>query len=173
MDWLRQTLPILERESDGNGQYWPIPPGSGPILFLNAQRWYRFSRCPECDEKTKLRVFNVTVMVEPDALLNVRMQSPFCPNCDLLVLHLDSLYEALEKTLESTRPELIGNDVMVRGLIDNTLIRQRPGDDTEQQWIDQNTRNFRSSKVYVDAWSEANERGFREISGEITENPPG
>jgi hypothetical protein len=167
--WLRQTVPVVEGESAATGEYRPIPAGQGPNLFINMDGWDRFSRCPECDEKTRLRVFNVTVMVEPDATINLRLQTPYCPHCDLLIVHMDVLYEEVEKALEFTRPELVGNDFMVRGSIDNKLIRQRPGDDSEQQWIEENTVNFRSSKIYTAAWTEEDEREFEEFYDNLLE----
>lgn len=46
------------------------------------------------------------------------MTGKYCPNCDLLILHLDKVKELLTAAMLGLRPDFIGNDYLVIGTVE-------------------------------------------------------
>jgi thiol-disulfide isomerase/thioredoxin len=87
-------------------------------FFLNPYPNARFSTCPMFSGKTRLRKKPFVVHIDPDQLLILNMTGPFCPKCDLMILHQDKLEALMIAIFEPRRPELIGREYLVMGTVD-------------------------------------------------------
>ena len=91
---------------------------------LNAHQDERFTRCPLCEQKTRLRKFVLFVYVENAAPMALGKTCRFCTQCELIIAHQDELEHELVVALETRAPEVIGNDYAVLGTVDRKLWRK-------------------------------------------------
>ena len=88
-------------------------------FFLNPYKDARFTSCPKCEAKTKLRKFPLFIFLEPMQPLVLNKTCRYCPSCDLLILHQDELEQLLATMcMQQGTPHLIGNDYLVIGTVD-------------------------------------------------------
>lgn len=88
-------------------------------FFLNPYKDARFTSCPKCEAKTKLRKLPLFVFLEPAQPLILNKTCRYCPSCDLLILHQDELEQLLTAMcMQRGTPHLIGNDYLVIGTVD-------------------------------------------------------
>lgn len=87
-------------------------------FFLNPYTDARFTRCPLCDGKTQAHKHPFFIHIFPTQPFILNMTGPYCPNCDLLILHKDKLETLLVQAMEQYDPSLIGNDYLVVGTLE-------------------------------------------------------
>ena len=112
-----------ERQSGGRRRLGKQPPRHR--FFLNPYPDVRFTVCPRCSGKTRLRKLPLVVHVEPLELVVLNKGCRFCPACDLLIAHQDELEALLAAVFSERKPEIIGNDYLVLGTVDRSVWRQR------------------------------------------------
>ena len=78
--------------------------------FLNPYQDVRFTTCPQCRTKTRLRKFPLVIHVDPMYTIILGKTCRYCVNCDLLIVHQDQLEEQLVEYFSEANPEIIGND---------------------------------------------------------------
>jgi thiol-disulfide isomerase/thioredoxin len=105
-----------------NSRLGKLPPRH--IFILNPYTDARFTRCPMCEEKTKLRKFALFVHVDPMSPVVLGKTCRYCPPCDLLIVHKDELEEQLVALFVEHNPDLIGNDYMVMGTVERKVWRE-------------------------------------------------
>jgi hypothetical protein len=108
---------MMERGTVGE-----LPPKH--IFILNPYTDARFTRCPICEERTKLRKFALFVHVDPMSPIVLGKTCRYCPACDLLIVHQDELEEQLVALFEEHNPDLIGKDYMVMGTVERKVWRE-------------------------------------------------
>ena len=89
-------------------------------FFLNPYQDARWTRCPRCENKTKLRKVPLLILVEPHHFIALNKTCRYCPTCDLLIAHRDELEGELTVIFESRAPEAIGNPYEVLGTLDRS-----------------------------------------------------
>lgn len=87
-------------------------------FFLNPYKESRFTRCPQCDRKMKVRKHPFFIHIDPQQPLVLNMAGKYCPICDLLILHQDKVEELLTAAMMGNNPDVIGNDYLVIGTVD-------------------------------------------------------
>src|SRR5262249_37830810 len=87
-------------------------------FFLNPYADVRFSSCPQCGGKTKIRKKPFLIHINPNQLLVLNMSGPYCPACDLMILHQDKLEALMVAAFEQRRPEILGNEYLVMGTME-------------------------------------------------------
>jgi len=93
-------------------------------FFLNPYQDWRFSRCPKCDEKTRLRKFPLVIHVDPRNPVALNKSCRYCPACDLIIAHQDEIETQLTILFSERAPDLVGNDYLVIGTMDRAVWRQ-------------------------------------------------
>jgi hypothetical protein len=93
-------------------------------FFLNPYRDARFSYCPKCEGKTRLRKFPLVIHVEPLNPVALNKTCRYCPGCDLIIAHQDEIEAQLDALFAERDPALIGNDYLVMGTIDRAVWRR-------------------------------------------------
>lgn len=87
-------------------------------FFLNTYQDIRFTICPRCQSKTRLRTFSLVVNVNPRHTVILDKQCRFCNSCDLLIVHQAQLEQQIAIKFMTINPEAIGNDYQVIGTLD-------------------------------------------------------
>ncbi|MEW6493871.1 MAG: hypothetical protein AB1589_15380 [Cyanobacteriota bacterium] len=87
-------------------------------FFLNPYQDARFTSCPKCDGKTKLRKFPLFIHVNPLQPIVLNKTCRYCPYCDLIIAHQDEIEQQLAYLFMQQQPEMIGNDYLVIGTLD-------------------------------------------------------
>ena len=125
------------------------------IFILNPYAYARFTVCPRCGGKTKIRKRPFVIHVDPMQLMLFNMSGPYCPSCDLVILHQDKVERLLKMTLEQLDPAMIGNDYMVMGTTDAAFWRKYKEHGTWQDLLD-NLHDFKEHRTITRApmgWS--------------------
>lgn len=91
---------------------------------LNPHRDARFTRCPLCEQKTRLRKFVLFVPIEDFAPMALGKTCRFCTRCEFIIAHQDELEHELVLALETRAPGVIGNEYAVLGTVDRKLWRR-------------------------------------------------
>ena len=94
------------------------------FFFLNPYEDAAFTKCPKCQAKTKLRKFPLVIHIEPRQLLLLNMTCRYCPSCDLIIAKKSKLESLMVASFEHARPEIIGNDYLVIGVVNRENWRE-------------------------------------------------
>ncbi len=87
-------------------------------FFLNPYLDCAFTKCPQCDAKTKIRKFPLVIHIEPQQLFLLNKKCKFCVNCDLIITKQSEVEQQLEIGCSEIDPDIIGNDYLVMGTLD-------------------------------------------------------
>ncbi len=91
---------------------------------LNPHLDARFTRCPLCEQETRLRKFVLLVYIEGFDPIALGKTCRFCTRCELIIAHQDELEHELALALQTRAPEVIGNKYAVLGTVDRKLWRR-------------------------------------------------
>ncbi|MEW5801750.1 MAG: hypothetical protein AB1847_06550 [bacterium] len=87
-------------------------------FFLNHYPQYAFTKCPKCENKTKLRKFALVVNIDPGQPVILNVSCRFCPYCDLIIAKQAEVEALLWGAVEKVKPEIVGNAYLVLGTIE-------------------------------------------------------
>jgi len=107
------------------------------MFFLNPYTDARFTRCPKCGNRTKIRKFPFAVHIDPKTLMMLNMSGPYCPSCDLIILHKDKVEALLTASFARRDPSIIGNDYLIMGTVERAhWLKASQGQGTHQELFD-------------------------------------
>jgi hypothetical protein len=115
-------------------------------FFLNPYHDCAFTRCPKCEDKTRIRKFPLVIHVDPRQMLLVNKQCKYCLSCDLIIARKTELEHQLATALSQTNCEIVANDYVVMGTIDR------------EDWREGNKRQIEPTEtieriyVFKDVW---------------------
>lgn len=87
-------------------------------FFLNPYSDMRFTSCPKCRGKTRLRKMPLVIHVAPLNPLALNKTVRYCPSCDLVIAHQDEIEPLMAAIFSERAPEVVGNDYLVIGTMD-------------------------------------------------------
>lgn len=87
-------------------------------FFLNPYEDMAFTRCPKCDEKTKIRKHCLVIHIELKFLSSINKSCRYCSKCDLIIVKQTDLERLLVTICEQNAPDIIGNEYLVFGTMD-------------------------------------------------------
>ena len=93
-------------------------------FFLNPYTDARFTTCPQCGEKTRVRKLPLVIHIDPMQLVALNKTCRYCPRCDLLIAHQDELEAWLAAFFGHQQPEVVGNSYLVVGTEDRAAWRR-------------------------------------------------
>jgi thiol-disulfide isomerase/thioredoxin len=116
-------------------------------FFLNPYEDVRFSTCPICNNKTKIRKKPFLIHIDPRQLLILNMSGPYCPYCDLMILHKDVMEELMANAFHERRPEIVGNPYLVLGTVERSFWLRSLKESLDPQTIFANLHSFKNALV--------------------------
>jgi hypothetical protein len=93
-------------------------------FFLNPYSDARFTSCPQCGGKTRVRKLPLVIHVDRGATIALNKTCKLCPYCDLLIAHQDEIEAFLAAYFGEQAPEVVGNDYLVIGTEDRNAWRR-------------------------------------------------
>ena len=84
-------------------------------FFLNPYEDTAFTRCPKCEDKTKIRKYCLLIHIDPKHLFSLNKTCKYCTNCDLIIVKKVDIENLLVAICEEFAPEIIGNDYFIYG----------------------------------------------------------
>jgi hypothetical protein len=86
-------------------------------FFLNPYEHQAFTRCPQCNNKTKLRIFPLVIHIDPRQLLCINKRCKYCEACDLIIAKRVEVESLMTTCCENNDPSVIGNKYHVVGTL--------------------------------------------------------
>jgi hypothetical protein len=93
-------------------------------FFLNPYTDARFTTCPQCGEKSRVRKLPLVIHIDPMQLVALNKTCRYCLRCDLLIAHQDELEAWLAAFFGHRQPEVVGNSYLVVGTEDRAAWRR-------------------------------------------------
>lgn len=91
---------------------------------LNPYPDLRFSRGPDCGNKTGQRKLPLLIHIEQSHPIALYFTCRYCQNCDTLICHKDDLEHVLSTLFEQLDPTAIGNEYFILGTVEKTAWRE-------------------------------------------------
>jgi hypothetical protein len=88
-------------------------------FILNPYADVRLSKCPRCQKLTHLRKFALFIHIDKWGPMALGKTCRYCSRCELIMAHKDELEAQLEHSFSQIAPEVIGNEYLVLGTIEN------------------------------------------------------
>jgi len=85
-------------------------------FFLNPYIDAAFTKCPKCQDKTKVRKFPLVIHIDPQQLLFLNKKCRYCTKCDLIITKKSELESLMAACFEQSNPQIIGNNYLVMGV---------------------------------------------------------
>jgi len=85
-------------------------------FFLNPYGDAAFTKCPKCENNTKIRKFPLVIHIDPQQLLLLNKKCRYCVKCDLIITKKSELESLIAFCFEESRPEIVGNNYLVMGV---------------------------------------------------------
>ena len=112
-------------------------------FFLNPYQDARFTSCPRCGAKTRIRKVPLVIHVDPRNPVALNKSCRYCDVCDLLIVHQDELEAQLVHLFGTRAPELSGNDYLVIGTLDRPVWQRSRQDPLTIQGMVDNLHDFK------------------------------
>ncbi|NWF69495.1 MAG: hypothetical protein HXY40_10450 [Chloroflexi bacterium] len=113
------------------------------LFFLNPYEDARFTQCPKCGQKTRIRKFPFAIHIDPHVLMTLNMSGPYCPRCDLIILHKDKVERLLVAAFTQRDPSIIGNDYLMIGTTERSYWRKASTQGGTYQELFDNLHDFK------------------------------
>ncbi|HID19941.1 MAG TPA: hypothetical protein EYP28_03235 [Methanophagales archaeon] len=119
--------------TDKTEKYQTILKRARHYLFLNPYDDMAFTRCPKCEERTKIRKYCLVIHIDPKHLFSLNKSCRYCPECDLIIVKHAELEGILTTFCEQNAPEIVGNDFFVLGTMDRKDWKKGQTEEMSQQ----------------------------------------
>ncbi len=119
--------------TDKSEKYHTVLKRARHYLFLNPYDDMAFTRCPKCEEKTKIRKYCLVIHIDPKCLLSLNKSCRYCPECDLIIVKRAELKGILTAFCEQNAPEIEGNDFFVLGTMERKDWKKGQTEEMSQQ----------------------------------------
>jgi len=87
-------------------------------FFLSPYQDCAFTKCPKCDNPTKVRKFPLVIHIEPQQLFVLNKKCKYCPTCDLIIAKKSDIENLMTAQFEKVDPSVVGNNYLVIGTLD-------------------------------------------------------
>ena len=123
-----------------------------------ANRLYQdcaFTKCPKCENTTKIRKFPLVIHIEPNTLLILNKNCKYCPICYLIIAKKSDIEYFMTAQFETTDPTIVGNDYLVFGTLDkkdwqkNKTDPMNTGETMDKAYVFKDILNFEMGERWV------------------------
>ena len=130
-------------------------------FFLNLYEDCAFTKCPKCNNKTKVRKFPLAIHIEPNQLLCLNKNCKYCTDCDLIIVKQSKIETLMTCQFEKVDPSVVGNKYLVFGTLDRkdwlkySKTSTDPSKVIDQVYVFKDVLNF---EVVGGGWHKDNEK---------------
>jgi len=122
---------------------------------LNPYPEIRFSKCPDCQNKTGQRKLPLLIHIDPKNLIALNYTNRYCDRCDMLIGHKDEIEHLLTDLFLQTNPDYIGNNYLVFGTVEKKAWREnmknpKPFDEMLHHIHD--FKSYQDIRMTMDGW---------------------
>jgi len=134
-------------------------------FFLNPYEDAAFTKCPKCENNTKIRKFPLVIHIDPQQLLLLNKKCRYCVKCDLIITKKSELESLMAASFEQSKPEIIGNNYLVMGVaerrdwLDGKKGKMPQGETIERLLVFKDVLNF--EPVHAGWYREGENEGSR------------
>lgn len=123
-------------------QFGYLPPKYN--FSLNPYSEMRFSKCPDCQNKTGQRKLPLLIHVEPKNLIALNYTNRYCNRCDMLIGHKHEIEHYLTEMFLKINPKVIGNSYRVFGTVEKKAWRENINQPKPLNEMRQHIHDFKS-----------------------------
>ena len=106
-------------------------------FFLNPYKDAAFTKCPKCENNTRIRKFPLAIHIDPQQLLLLNKKCRYCVKCDLIIAKKSEVESLMVARFEELKPEIIGNDYLVMGVAERRdWLESKKGKMSQSQTIE-------------------------------------
>ncbi len=106
-------------------------------FFLNPYTDARFSKCPQCEDKTRQKKLPLVIHIDDGGMMVLNKTCRYCPACELVIAHKDEIEAQMAFYFQRAAPEIVGSDYLVVGTVDRADWRRgTEGDMAPQNMIE-------------------------------------
>ena len=106
-------------------------------FFLNPYTDARFSKCPQCEGKTRQKKLPLVIHIDDGGMMVLNKTCRYCPACELVIAHKDEIEAQMAFYFQRAAPEVVGSDYLVVGTVDRADWRRgTEGDMSPQNMIE-------------------------------------
>ena len=91
---------------------------------LNPYPGSRFSKCPDCQNKTGQRKLPLLIHIDPKNLIALNYTNRYCDHCEMLIGHKNEIEHLLTDLFRQINPEYIGNKYFILGTVEEKAWRE-------------------------------------------------
>ena len=134
-------------------------------FFLNPYVDAAFTKCPKCENNTKIRKFPLVIHIDPQQLLLLNKKCRYCVKCDLIIAKKSEMESLMVACFEESKPEIMGNNYLVMGVaerrdwLESKEGRMPQGETIERLLVFKDVLNF--ELVRAGGYHEDEIEGFR------------
>ncbi len=115
-------------------------------FFLNPYTDCAFTRCPKCENKTRLRKIPLAIHLERQKrILCLNCTSKYCPYCDLLIARKQKIEESIKHVFGLD--ELREGEYFIMGTLERSTWRKMQGEGVEPK------EQHKAISFFKDVWT--------------------
>lgn len=134
-------------------QFGSLPPKYN--FSLNPYPEFKFSKCPDCQDKTGQRKLPVLIHVDPKNLIALNYTNRYCRRCDMLIGHKHEIEYHLTEMFLKIDKDVIGNNYFVFGTVEKKAWRENinhPKSFDEMQQHIHDFKSFQNIRMTMAGW---------------------
>lgn len=134
-------------------QFGSLPPKYN--FSLNPYPEFKFSKCPDCQNKTGQRKLPLLIHVDPKNLIALNYTNRYCHRCDMLIGHIHEIEHHLTEMFLKIDQDVIGNNYLVFGTVEKkawreNMNRPKPFDEMRQHIHD--FKSYQNIRMTMAGW---------------------
>jgi len=114
---------------------------------MNPYPEFRFSKCPDCHNKTGQRKLPLAIHIDPKNLIVLNYTCRYCHQCDTLIAHKHEIEHHLTEIFQNINKEIIGNNYFIIGTVEKKTFRDNVNNPKSFDEIRQNMHDLKSKKT--------------------------
>ncbi|MFW6332898.1 MAG: hypothetical protein ACOC23_06315 [Thermodesulfobacteriota bacterium] len=114
---------------------------------LNPYPQFRFSKCPDCQNKTGQRKLPLSIHIDPGHLVALNYPNRYCTHCNMLIGHKHEIEHHLTQKFLEIDPNTIGNNYLVFGTVEKKAWRENLKQQIRFDVLLHHTHDFLSYQV--------------------------
>jgi hypothetical protein len=86
-------------------------------FFLNPYSDCAFTKCPKCENTTKIRKFPLVIHIAPQQMLVLNKGCKYCTSCDLIIAKKQEIENSIALGFSQENTQIFDNDYLVIGTV--------------------------------------------------------